>query len=347
MRPLLVIPALFGTEIHDEELGAIWGTFGCLYRGPRIGTLAGLRGRPGKVMSQIPILGGIRYDVFGTLLRVLESIGYKPGSTMHLHAYDWRLSAMTLGQSLATEIRRLAAASGSEIDLLGLSNGGLLMRAAYAVDSDLPVRRVVTSGAPLAGSLETLACLHAGFQFAPFGRTVSPQEFIACPGAVDSIPTPDVPSFFQHGRGGDQQPFDLYDVATWKALRLSVFRGRTPSDEEAWTRVMTERLRQTRAGWEKMRNAPAPRELVCVCGAGLPTQVRVVVRDRQALVPGEGKVSRLPADALADGDGGVSVASATGWTGADARVIKIPVGRHRDVVRTPAAFAAITDALKN
>jgi hypothetical protein len=77
----------------------------------------------------------------------------------------------------------------------------------------------------------------------------------------------------------------------------------------------------------------------------LRTQVRVVIRDGKAVVPGEGKVAKLPAEALADGDGGVSVASATAWTGADPRVIKIPVGRHRDVVRTPAAFAAITDAL--
>jgi hypothetical protein len=96
-----------------------------------------------------------------------------------------------------------------------------------------------------------------------------------------------------------------------------------------------------------MRAAPPPRELVCVCGAGLPTQVRVVIRDSKAVLPGEGKVAKLPAEALGDGDGGVSLASATAWTGANPRVIKIPVGRHRDVVRTPAAFAAITDALQN
>ena len=144
----------------------------------------------------------------------------------------------------------------------------------------------------------------------------------------------------------DGAPFDLYDVATWKALHMSVFR-RMGGDEETWTRVLDDRLRATRASWAAMRAAPPPRDLVCVCGVGLPTQVRVVVRDQQAVVPGEGKVNRLPAAALADGDGGVSLASATGWTGADPRVLKIPVSRHRDVVRTPAAFAAITDALKN
>ena len=345
VRPLLVVPALFGTEIHDEEQGAIWGTFGCLYRGPLIGSLQGLRGRPTKVMSQIPIFAGIRYDVFGTLLRVLEKIGYQPGKTLHLFAYDWRLAGMTLGDLLAAEIHRLAAATGSEIDLLGLSNGGLLMRAAFTKDHRLPVHRVVTSGAPLAGSLETLACLNAGFQFAPFGRTVSPKEFVACPGAMDSIPAPEIPSFLEAGH-------DLYSVDTWKALQMSVFRQPqrdqdSQADQEAWAAVLAERLRATRAAWEAMRGAPPPRELVCVCGAGLPTQVRVVIRDSKAVVPGEGKVAKLPAEALADGDGGVSLASATAWTGANPRVIKIPVGRHRDVVRTPAAFAAITDALKD
>ena len=39
MRPLLIVPALFGTELHDDEQGAIWGTFGCLYRGPRLASL--------------------------------------------------------------------------------------------------------------------------------------------------------------------------------------------------------------------------------------------------------------------------------------------------------------------
>jgi hypothetical protein len=338
LRPLLVIPALFGTEILDEEVGTIWGTFRCLYRGPKIGDLTGLRGHPGKVMSGIPIFAGWKYDISGALQGALCASGYRAGETLHLFAYDWRLPVMDVGRKLVAEVRELAARTGSDIDLLGLSNGGLLLLAAFALDPALPVQRVVTSGSPLGGSIETLACLNAGFRFAPLGRVVSPEEFAACAGSTDSIPRPDVPSFVEPG-------YDLYDVETWKKLRMSVFRHAQNIDDPLWNRIMTERLAATRATWAAMSRAPAPRRLVCVVGAGLPTQVRIVVKDGKALIPGEGKVSRLPAAALADGDGGVSFTSSTAWDGADPQIIRIPVTRHRDVVRTPAAFRAILQAL--
>ena len=94
-----------------------------------------------------------------------------------------------------------------------------------------------------------------------------------------------------------------------------------------------------------LERAAAPRRLSCVCGFGLPTQVKVVIDKGRARVPGEGRVARLPPEALAEGDGGVSLESASAWAGANPQVIRIPVGRHRDVVRTPAAFKAILDSL--
>jgi hypothetical protein len=340
LRPLLVIPALFGTELHDRELGAIWGTFGCLYRGPRIASLAGLRGEAGKVMNGIPLLAGLRYDIIGALQQALGKAGYQPGKSLHLFAYDWRLRAVDLAASLVGQIRRLAEESGGDIDLLGLSNGGLLLRAAFAVDGALPVERVVTSGAPLAGSLESLACLNVGFQFAPLGRTVSPGEFVACPGSLDCLPPPRFASFVDPA-------YDLYDADTWRALRLSVFgeHGGDQEQEAAWTRTVADRLSSTRQSWQTLERAAAPRHLVCVCGAGLPTQVRIAVERGRALVPGEGRVSKLPPETLADGDGGVSLESARAWAGARPEVVQIPVGRHRDVVRTPAAFKAILAGL--
>src|SRR5690242_10423908 len=132
-------------------------------------------------MSAIPLFAGLRYDILGALQHALGRAGYVPGRNLHLFAYDWRLRAVEVARALVQEVRRLAEVSGSDVDMLGLSNGGLLVRAAFAVDASLPVERVVTSGAPLAGSLESLACLNVGFQFAPLGRTVSPGEFVACP----------------------------------------------------------------------------------------------------------------------------------------------------------------------
>jgi Lecithin:cholesterol acyltransferase len=342
VRHLVVVPALFGTELHDEEQGAIWGTFGCLYRGPRLASPTGLRGKAGRVMSAIPLLAGLRYDILGALQQALGRGGYTPGKNLHLFAYDWRLRSVDLATSLVAEVRRLASASDDEVDLLGLSNGGLLVRGAFAIDPALPVARVVTSGAPLDGSLESLACLNVGFQFAPLGRTVSPGEFLACPGSLDCLPPPDFKAFVDADAG-----YDLYDAATWKALGLSVFgecRGGR-DEEDDWMRIVADRLSSTKDSWRILHRAAAPRRLTCVCGAGLPTQVKILVEKGRARLPGEGRVSKLPPEALADGDGGVSLASATAWTGASPTVIRIPVGRHRDVVRTPAAFRAILDGL--
>src|SRR5262249_8994043 len=144
--------------------------------------------------------------------------GYRNGETLHLYAYDWRKRTVELGAALARDVRALAERAGNHVDLLGLSNGGMLIRAAFAADRDIPVERVVTSGSPHAGSVETLACLHGGFQFAPLGRTVSPEEFVSCPGAMDAIPAVGVPAFLPDGggAGGSGGGYDLYDVETWR-----------------------------------------------------------------------------------------------------------------------------------
>lgn len=341
MRPLLIVPGLFGTEIHDDGVGCLWGTVRCLYRGAPIATLAGLRGRARRVMTGIPLLPGLQYDIIGALLSALRRAGYRRGETLHLHAYDWRMRVVDLGVSLAAEVRQLAEQTGGPIDLLGLSNGGMLIRAAFAADRQLPVERVVTSGAPHGGSVETLACLNVGFRFAPLGRTVSPEEFVSCPGALDAIPAVGTRAFgdSDHGEG-----YDLYELDTWRRLRLAVFRH--DPDDPTWTAVMTARLRDGRETWRVLAGAAPPRHLVCVCGTGLPTQVRVVVRDGRALIPGEGRVEKLPATALTDGDGALTTESSAAWSGANPQIIRIPVKCHRDTVRTKAAFTAILQGLR-
>jgi hypothetical protein len=245
-----------------------------------------------------------------------------------------------LGALLASGIRALAERTGSPIDVLGLSNGGMLIRAAFAADRELPVERVVTSGAPHAGCVETMACLNVGFQFAPFGRTVSPEEFISCPGALDAIPAPGVPAFLQV----DGSSYDLYELDTWRRLRLAVFRN--DPDDPTWTEVMTVRLRETRAMWRTLETAAPPRHLVCVCSTELPTQTRIVVREGRALIPGEGRVRKLPPEALTDGDGALSVESASAWSGARPHVTRVRVTRHRDTVRTAPVFEAILEGLR-
>ena len=341
MRPLLVVPGLFSTEIHDDELGWVWGRFRNLYGGPPIATLEGLRGRPGGIVRVIPIIPRIfDYDIMLSLERALGGAGYRVDETLHYFAYDWRLRMMDLAVTLAAEVRRIAERAGGPIDMLGLSNGGPMIRAAFAVDRTLPVERVVTSGSAHGGTVETLACLDRGFQFAPLGRTVSPEQFMACPGALEAIPSPAQTKFVGDGVTGSE---DLYDLETWRRLRLSVFRKHP--DDPTWIDVMAKRLADMRETWRALDAAPAPRRLICVCGAGLPTQIAIVVRRGRALLPGEGKLAGLPPAAIADGDGALTVEQASAWTGAEPEIVRISVGRHRDTVRTPAAFAAIVKSL--
>ena len=321
-----------------------------LYGGPPIATLDGLRGQPGGIVRVIPIVPGLYdYDLMLSLERALCGAGYRVDETLHYFAYDWRLRIIDLGVALAAEVRRLAERTGGPIDMLGLSNGGPMVRAAFAADRALPVERVVTSGGPHGGAVETLACLDRGFQFAPLGRTVSPQQFMACPGALQAIPSPAPGEVRREGdAGGGESAAEggrtiSTTIATWRRLRMSVFR-RDP-DDPVWVDVMTKRLADMRETWRILDGAPAPRRLICICGTGIPTQVAVVVRKGGAYLPGEGRLAGIPPAAIADGDGGLTVEQASAWTGADVEIVRIAVTRHRDTVRTPAAFAAILKAL--
>ena len=344
VRPLLVVPGLFQTAIYEDGgVGHVWGRLRNLYGGPPIATLEGLRGKPGQIVRVIPIIPGlINYDLMRSLERALCSAGYRVDETLHYFAYDWRLRILDLGVALAAEVRRFAERSGGPIDMLGLSNGGPMIRAAFAADGALPVERVVTSGGPHGGSVETLACLDRGFQFAPLGRTVPPAQFMACPGALQAIPSP-AQAKFVCDEDGAGQVNDLYDVDTWRRLRMSVFR-RDP-DDPVWVDLMTKRLADMRETWRQLDAAPAPRRLICICGTGIPTQVGIVVRKARAYLPGEGRLAGIPPAAITDGDGALTVEQASAWTGADAEVVRIAVSRHRDTVRTPAAFDAILKAL--
>jgi hypothetical protein len=336
---LLVVPGLFSTELVDEQQGHIWGRLRNIFGGPPIATLQGLRGKPGAIVRVIPVIPKIfDYDLMLSLERALVGAGHGIGETLHYFAYDWRLRIVDLGVALAAEIRRIAGRAGGPIDLLGLSNGAAMIRSAYAADRTLPVERVVTSGGPIGGSVETLACLDRGFQFAPLGRTVAPEQFMACPGALQAIPSPALARWV-----GEEESADLYDLTTWRRLRLSVFR-RDP-DDPAWVDVVGKRLADMRETWRLLDGAAAPRRLICICGTGLPTQVAIVVSKGRAQLPGEGRLAGLPPAAITDGDGALTIEQASAWTGAEVEIVKIAVSRHRDTVRTPVAFDAILKAL--
>lgn len=344
MRPLLVVPALFGTCLSLPGARSLWGRFANFYGGAPLARLGeAIPGAPAEVIKAFSIVPGVRYDVLGALEQALERGGYRAGETLFFFSYDWRLPVTEIAPRLRSAIAELAERRGEEVDLLGLSNGGLVVRAAFSgTASAPPVHTVVTSGTPHAGTVEALACLHSGFQFAPLGRRVGPAEFMACPGSLDCLPPPQVPVFLPAAGHENAQ---LYDAQTWIDLGMAVFRERRSEDIARWRPTLEAGLTRLRATWSELVGAHPPKRLACVVGKGLPTQARVPIVGNAIVVPGEGHVASLPAAALEEGDGGVTLASATAWQGEQTRVFQIPVSRHRDVVRTPAAFTAILASL--
>ena len=349
MRPLLVVPGLFQTEIVDAQQGHIWGRLRNLYGGPPIATLDGLRGQPGGIVRVIPIIPGLYdYDLMLSLERALCGAGYRVDETLHYFAYDWRLRIIDLGVALAAEVRRIAERTGGPIDMLGLSNGGSdgprglrgRPRAARRARRDVgraARRRGRDAGLPRSWIPVRAARAH-GVAAAVHG----------VPGRAAGDPVARAAKFVVEGDAGGGESAaegknDLYEIETWRRLRMSVFR-RDP-DDPVWVDVMTKRLADMRETWRILDGAPAPRRLICICGTGIPTQVAVVVRKGRAYLPGEGRLAGIPPAAIADGDGGLTVEQASAWTGADAEIVRIAVTRHRDTVRTPAAFAAILKAL--
>ena len=350
MRPLLVVPGLFQTEIVDAQQGHIWGRLRNLYGGPPIATLDGLRGRPGGIVRVIPIVPGLYdYDLMLSLERALCGAGYRVDETLHYFAYDWRLRIVDLGVALAAEVRRIAERAGSPIDMLGLSNGGSdgprgvrgrwraagrarrhVGRAARRQRRDaglprprVPVRAARTHGVARSSSWRARARCRRSRR--PRWRSSSSR---ATPAAGRAPPK------------AHERPLR---VETWRRLRMSVFR-RDP-DDPVWVDVMTKRLADMRETWRILDGAPAPRRLICICGTGHPHAGRRRRAQGPRLPARRGPPGRHPARRDRRRRRGLTVEQASAWTGADVEIVRIAVTRHRDTVRTPAAFAAILKAL--
>ena len=348
MRPLLVVPGLFSTEIVDDDLGFLWGSFRYLYGGPPLATLGTLRGRPRELLRGIPLFAACSTTCSA---RSSSAAGRRlpHGETLHFFAYDCPPARVSTWhrywrrRSVAWPRRRGAHRPA------GLSNGGLVIRAAYTTDATLPVERVVTSGTPNAGIIETLTCIDRGYKFAPFGRLVTPEEFMACPNALESSRRRGTAKF-HHETANDGQP------KADRGRRLRPLRRRhlaaapavgvpRPPGRPGLDRARRQRLAARGRPGKASTGGPGPRRLVCICGSGLPTQVKHRRPRRQPFMPGEGgqPAPRSRARRRRRRDDG---RAAPAWTGGVPEVVTIRVTRHRDMVRSPAAFQAITDALR-
>jgi len=261
--PVVLVPGLTGSELHETETGRIvWGKGKNLLR-PRDGGYSvavplGQQAREdrrieaGDPVFRIELLGVLRLQIYGPLWRTLESAGYRPGilteptadETLFAFPYDWRMGNETTVRSLESALQRLREVRGGttlEVDLVGHSNAGRLLRwyvkygAASLEDVEsgraqrpegIRVRKLILIGADNGGSIDALRRLNRGRRYVPWiGRRFLPETLFTFESLIQTLPAPRADLFFD--ADGNPLEIDLYDVKNWTRYGWSVFAAET------------------------------------------------------------------------------------------------------------------------
>jgi len=256
--PLVVIPGAFGSRLRDRRTGReLWprsnpSLLVSNYRELEM-TIDETRLEPvaGDVEAYAVFEEGLGRDFYGQVLRTLERAGgYSPCTdgerprpdrrSYYVYPYDFRLENVVAVQGLHQLIERIRLACGDprlQVDVLAHSNGGLLARyyARYGTAS-LPdegplrpthagapaIRRLLLVGTPNLGTIQPVLSHLRGEEV---GLGHIPQEVMAsCPGATQMMPHPALPWLVD--LAGREQRVDLYDIATWRERRWSIFDPR-------------------------------------------------------------------------------------------------------------------------
>jgi pimeloyl-ACP methyl ester carboxylesterase len=134
----------------------------------------------------------------------LEVAGFRPV----FHPFDWRRDLETLARGF---MQAVEATGGSKVLVAAHSMGGLVARAALALDKRRRIQRLVQIGAPNAGSFAPVQALRAAYptvrKVAALDHTTTADElarrvFLSLPGLYQTLPSAD-------GRN------DLFDVRRW------------------------------------------------------------------------------------------------------------------------------------
>jgi len=258
LRPVILIPGVFGSRLRDEGTGRIvWGRAASfitrLYRpwdaewdlldlptdaDDPLENRDNLR--PHGIFDKV---AGREY--YARVLNTLRDVGgYTPGDIhnprpeedLFAFDYDWRRDAAETAARLARAIERILEARGDphgKVDLLGHSLGGLLARyyvrygGADVLGTDIPepkfegarrVHTVVHLGTPNSGTIDALRSLVEGTRLV---RLLPPEAVFTMPAAYQLLPHPGAPLLLDGA--GDPLPADLFDVDTWQRFGWAVF----------------------------------------------------------------------------------------------------------------------------
>ena len=253
--PLIVIPGAFGSRLRNRRTGReIWprsdrSLLVSSYRDLEVDIDADrLEPEAGDVEAYDIVESGLGRDFYGQMLRMLQHAGgyvrcgacEKPRPdrrNFYVYAYDFRLEDAAAARGLHELIERIRVdfgAPGLRVDVLAHSNGGMLARyyARYGTaepPADGPfqptqagaaaIRRLLLVGTPNLGTIQPVLSLLRGEEVL-LGQI--PLEVMAsCPGTLQIMPHPAIPWLVDlQGRAID---LDLYDIATWRESRWSIF----------------------------------------------------------------------------------------------------------------------------
>jgi pimeloyl-ACP methyl ester carboxylesterase len=147
---------------------------------------------------------GVMLPGYLKLKLFLEVAGFRPV----FHPFDWRLDLETLARRF---MRTVEAAGKGKALVAAHSMGGLVARAALALDKGRRIQRLVQIGAPNAGSFAPVQALRAAYptvrKIAALDHTTSADElarrvFLSLPGLYQMLPSTD-------------ERNDLFDVRRW------------------------------------------------------------------------------------------------------------------------------------
>jgi pimeloyl-ACP methyl ester carboxylesterase len=152
------------------------------------------------------VASGVMLPGYLRLKLRLEIAGFRPV----FFPFDWRADLFDLGREL---LERIIANGERDVMLVAHSMGGLVARAALALDRESRIKKLVQLGAPNAGSFAPVQALRAVYPTvrkiaaldqANSAETLARKVFLALPGLYQMLPSPER----SHG-------LDLFDPSAW------------------------------------------------------------------------------------------------------------------------------------
>jgi pimeloyl-ACP methyl ester carboxylesterase len=177
-RPLVFVPGILGSKLCNGGT-VLWGDVKSLFNFAKLeiqqvpsstvgiatcGPASGGATNCGLV-ERINLLGPFwAIHEYDGLIKTLEKLGYRQGSSLFVFCYDWRLSNYDTAKALQAFVARTPQLNNRKIDILAHSMGGyatsIFLR---QLNGKATVEKVIYLGTPFTGSMNALATLSGGW----------------------------------------------------------------------------------------------------------------------------------------------------------------------------------------